>query len=77
MTLSPVPVAGPNGCFERLVIETDGFGAHGTKSAFERDRERDVDLELRDFNVRRFTHDQVVYEPAKTAARLRRLYARQ
>ena len=62
---------------KRLVIETDGFGAHGTKRAFERDRERDVDLELRDFNVRRFTHDQVVHEPARTADRLRRLYARQ
>jgi very-short-patch-repair endonuclease/predicted transcriptional regulator of viral defense system len=59
---------------KRLVIETDGFGAHGTKRAFEHDRRRDVDLDLNGYRVRRFTHDQVMYEPAETAERLRRLY---
>jgi predicted transcriptional regulator of viral defense system len=59
---------------ERLVIETDGFGVHGTKRAFEHDRRRDVDLDLNGYRVHRFTHDQVMYEPAETAERLRRLY---
>ena len=58
----------------QLVIETDGFGAHGTKRAFERDRARDVDLALEGYNVRRFSHDQVMHEPAETADKLRRLY---
>jgi hypothetical protein len=57
-----------------LVIETDGYGAHHTKRAFEDDRKRDIDLELKGYNVRRFTHDQVVYEPVETGRRLRLLY---
>jgi very-short-patch-repair endonuclease len=61
----------------RLVIETDGFGAHGTKRAFEHDRERDVELALKGFDVHRFTHDQVILEPARTGERLRRLLERQ
>jgi very-short-patch-repair endonuclease len=59
---------------KRLVIETDGFGAHGTKRAFEHDRRRDVDLDLHGYKVRRFTHDQVMYDSAETAEKLRRLY---
>lgn len=59
---------------KRLVIETDGFGAHGTKRAFEHDRRCDVDLDLHGYKVRRFTHDQVMYDPAETAENLRRLY---
>ena len=30
----------------RLVVEVDGFGAHGTRSAFEADRARDIELKL-------------------------------
>ena len=62
---------------KRLIIETDGYGAHGTKRAFERDRGRDIDLELAGWNVRRFTHDQVMCEPASTGDRLLRLYRAQ
>ena len=58
----------------RLVIETDGFGAHGTKRAFEHDRRRDIDLHLHGYKVSRFTHDQVMYDAAETAERLKRLY---
>lgn len=43
----------------RLVAETDGFATHGTRAAFERDRERDARLALAGFAVRRFTHRQV------------------
>jgi very-short-patch-repair endonuclease len=59
------------------VIETDGYGAHHTKRAFEHDRRRDIDLGLHGYNVRRFTHDQVVYEPDEIGLRLRRLYEAQ
>jgi very-short-patch-repair endonuclease len=59
---------------KRLVIETDGYGAHHTRRAFEHDRRRDIDLELQGYSVHRFTHDQVVHEPDETGRRLRRLY---
>lgn len=59
---------------KRLVIETDGYGAHSTKRAFEHDRRRDIDLQLHGYNVRRFTHDQIVHTPEDTGRRLRLLY---
>ncbi len=40
----------------RLVVETDGFEHHGTRTAFEADRERDVQLELLGLTCLRFTH---------------------
>ena len=43
----------------KLVIETDGFETHGTRSAFETDRERDVQLRLMGLTCMRFTHRQV------------------
>jgi very-short-patch-repair endonuclease len=58
----------------RLVIETDGYGPHHTKRAFEHDRRRDIDLALHGYNVRRFTHDQIIHTPAETGRRLRLLY---
>jgi very-short-patch-repair endonuclease len=42
-----------------LIVETDSYGHHGTRSAFESDRERDVELKLLGFTVLRFTHRQV------------------
>ena len=59
---------------KRLIIETDGFAAHSSKRAFEHDHKRDVDLDLAGFNVRRFTHDQVMFEPVETGRRLKALY---
>jgi very-short-patch-repair endonuclease len=59
---------------QRLVIEADGYGAHHTKRAFEHDRQRDIDLQLHGYNVRRFTHDQIVHTPEDTGRRLRLLY---
>ena len=58
----------------RLIVETDGFGAHRSKRAFEHDRRRDVDLALAGYVVHRFTHDQVIYEPDETGRRLRALH---
>jgi very-short-patch-repair endonuclease len=43
----------------RLIIEADSYKHHGTRSAFESDRERDVRLRLMGFTCLRFTHRQV------------------
>jgi very-short-patch-repair endonuclease len=43
----------------KLIIETDSYQHHGTRSAFESDRERDVQLRLMGFTCLRFTHRQV------------------
>jgi putative AbiEi antitoxin of type IV toxin-antitoxin system/uncharacterized protein DUF559 len=60
---------------ERLVIETDGYGAHGTRRAFERDRRRDRRLRLAGYETFRFTWSEVDKEPARVAQTLRRLLA--
>jgi len=57
----------------RLVVEVDGFQSHGTFKAFKGDRRRDVDLMLDRFRVARFTWDDVVNDPAGTAARIKGL----
>jgi very-short-patch-repair endonuclease len=53
----------------RLVIEVDGFRHHGTRSAFEADRRRDVDLRLMGLTCVRFTHRQIA-DTDSFAARL-------
>jgi very-short-patch-repair endonuclease len=42
-----------------LIVEVDGFETHGTPTAFERDRDRDVRLRLADWQPARFTWRQV------------------
>lgn len=59
---------------KRLVIETDGYGSHGTRRAFEHDRRRDIELALHGYSVHRFSHDQVVHDPQQTGRLLRLLY---
>ena len=58
---------------QRRVIEVDGYAFHSVRGAFERDRKKDVDLELAGFPVTRFTHDQVIHRPEDTLRRARRL----
>lgn len=58
---------------QRRVVEVDGYAFHSVRGAFERDRRKDVDLELAGFPVTRFTHDQVVYDPDTTLQRTCRL----
>jgi hypothetical protein len=58
---------------QRLIVETDGHRAHGTRLAFERDRRRDQDLLLAGWRVVRFTWRQVSGDPAGVAARVRTL----
>jgi very-short-patch-repair endonuclease len=58
---------------QRRVVEVDGYACHSMRGAFERDRRKDVDLELAGFPVTRFTHDQVIYDPDETLRRTARL----
>jgi very-short-patch-repair endonuclease len=59
----------------RLVVELDGWEAHGTRADFERDRARDAELQASGFAVLRFTWRQVRYEPQLVLARLVRALA--
>jgi very-short-patch-repair endonuclease len=48
---------------ERLIVETDGWGSHRTRRAFEDDRRRDRRLRLAGWDVIRFTWRDVEREP--------------
>lgn len=61
---------------ERLVAEVDGYAFHSTRSAFERDRARDADLQARGLRVLRFTWRQIVDQPAVVVARVTQLLKR-
>jgi very-short-patch-repair endonuclease len=60
----------------RLVAEIDGYAAHGTRSAFHRDRRRDSDLLLAGYRVVRFTWSQLETDPGWVAETVLRLLAR-
>lgn len=55
---------------QRVVVETDGWARHRTRTAFESDRARDASLQARGWVVLRFTWRQVMREPAVVTARL-------
>ncbi len=56
-----------------LVVETDGFRHHADRSAFERDRARDAELQGIGFRVLRFTHRQLIRHRSAVVAALRSL----
>jgi len=58
---------------ERLVVELDGYGSHGTREAFESDRARDVELRLLGYEVLRFTWRQITRQSAEVARAIRTL----
>ena len=58
---------------QRLVVETDGGEHHRTRRAFERDRQRDVELQAAGFRPVRFTHRRVTREPSWVGKRLTQL----
>jgi very-short-patch-repair endonuclease len=60
----------------RLVLEVDGWEAHGARIAFEDDRARDAELKLLGYDVIRFTWRQVTRKGPWVAATVRRLLAR-
>jgi very-short-patch-repair endonuclease len=51
----------------RVVVETDGYGAHRGRQAFEDDRERDNELAMQGYDVLRFSYARVLNEPARVA----------
>jgi very-short-patch-repair endonuclease len=59
----------------RLVVEVDGRATHGTRRAFQDDRERDGRLAVAGYRVLRFTWWDVTRRPAVVADRVRRLLA--
>ena len=54
----------------RLVAEFDGYGAHATRAAFERDRVKDADLQFARYRVLRITWRQLTRQPEAVIARL-------
>jgi very-short-patch-repair endonuclease len=59
---------------ERLIAETDGWGSHGTRTAFEEDRRRDRRLRMAGWEVVRFTWRDVEREPDEVTAVLAHLW---
>jgi predicted transcriptional regulator of viral defense system len=59
---------------ERLIVETDGWGSHGTRQAFEHDRRRDRRLSVAGWTVVRFTWRDVEREPAEVTETLAGLW---
>jgi len=54
----------------RLVVETDGYAVHPGRRAFERDREKQAELQDLGFEVLRFTWWQITERPLWVTARL-------
>jgi very-short-patch-repair endonuclease len=58
---------------QRLVVELDGYEFHHTRAAFERDRARDITLQLAGYRVLRITSRRLHREPDGIIAALRAL----
>jgi very-short-patch-repair endonuclease len=57
----------------KLVVEVDGRATHGTRKAFQADRDRDGRLAVAGYRVLRFTWWDVTRRPAVVADRVRRM----
>jgi very-short-patch-repair endonuclease len=57
--------------YERVVVETDGWQGHGTRSAFQADRAISNRLQLDGYTILRFTHADVARRPAHVARQIR------
>lgn len=51
-------------------METDGWGTHGHRRAFESDRARDAMLQAHGYTVVRFTWRQVIHETLLVTVRI-------
>jgi Protein of unknown function (DUF559) len=60
---------------QRMIVELDGYATHGTRQAFESDRERDRRLAVAGYRGIRVTWWQLRDEPAAVADDLRSLLA--
>ena len=61
---------------QRLIVETDGGAAHGTRRARERDPIRDAELQLADWMVMRIPYMRLLNEPDAVAAQVGRALTR-
>jgi len=59
----------------RVAVELDGWQSHGTRRAFQRDREKGNRLALHGVTLLRFTHRDVTSRPERVAAEVRSLLA--
>ena len=55
---------------QRLIVETDGWAAHGTRTAFEHDRRRDADLLAAGWRVLRVSYGRIERKPDWVAERI-------
>jgi very-short-patch-repair endonuclease len=55
----------------RLVVETDGYRYHRGRAAFEKDRQRDLELRTRGYDVVRLSENQISRDPRRVATVLR------
>lgn len=62
---------------QRVVVELDGFAAHGTRTAFREDRARDRRLRVAGYGITRLTWSQLEDEPDAIARDLSVLLATQ
>lgn len=60
----------------RLAVEADGFEFHHTRSAFDRDHERDLLLQEAGVEVLRLTSELIRGEPERVIATIKRLRAK-
>jgi very-short-patch-repair endonuclease len=54
----------------RLIVEADGWAAHGRRSSFENDRLRDATLQVAGWRVIRVTWRRLIGEPDAVARQL-------
>lgn len=57
----------------RLVVEIDGFTHHGTRTMFERDRQRDWELMISGYRVLRIAASEVLADAPRSLEKLRTL----
>ena len=57
---------------ERVIVETDSYGYHGDRPAFERDHQTDVDLIAAGYDVHRATERMLSRDPTPFLANVRR-----
>jgi very-short-patch-repair endonuclease len=59
-------------CEQQLIVEVDGYAFHSSRSAFERDRRRDAELQAGGHRILRLTWRDVTAETERTVATLAR-----
>jgi very-short-patch-repair endonuclease len=57
----------------QLIVELDGYAFHRTRAAFERDRARDIALQVAGYRVLRVTSRRLLDEPTEVVRAIRLL----